>query len=41
MFDLRNVVISVPHPALREASYVGQIDGGMEVWKLFLFSFFE
>jgi len=41
MFDLLNVVISVPLPALREAPSVGQIDGGMEVWKLLLFSFFE
>lgn len=27
MFDLRNVVISVPLPALREAPSVRQIDG--------------
>ncbi|MCI67318.1 coatomer subunit delta-like, partial [Trifolium medium] len=27
MFDLRNVVISVPLPALREAPSVSQIDG--------------
>ena len=27
MFDLRNVVISVPLPALREAPNVRQIDG--------------
>lgn len=27
MFDLRNVVISVPLPALREAPRVSQVDG--------------
>jgi hypothetical protein len=37
MFDLRNVVISVPLPALREAPSVSQIDGEWRCGNYFCF----
>ena len=39
MFDLRNVVISVPLPVLREAPSVSQIDGEWRCGNYFCFAF--